>query len=81
MIRQVKKISPAFHLSLLFGFSHCPARCGGAELGFPSGHVYRSSKRSITLQCARCGLLWTMTVHQIAKAAAAIGGITRVDNG
>jgi len=31
--------------------------------------IYRSSARSVTLQCKTCGLQWTMTAHQIAKAA------------
>lgn len=44
----------------------CPGGC--STLG-PTGVVYRSSRRSVTLRCADCGLLWTMTAHQLAKAA------------
>jgi hypothetical protein len=47
-------------------FGRCPTGCSG---GRPEAVVYRSSKRSVTLRCNGCGLLWTMTVHQMAKAA------------
>ena len=70
MIRQFTRINRGLKLSLYFQFGHCPAQCDdGSKLHGPSGHVYRSSSRSITLRCSQCGLLWTMTVHQIAKAA------------
>src|SRR5687768_9415878 len=34
-----------------------------------SGVVYRTSRRSVTMRCRDCGLLWTMTAHQMAKVA------------
>jgi hypothetical protein len=34
-----------------------------------SAYVYRSSRRSVTMRCHYCGLLWTMTFHQMAKVA------------
>ena len=53
-------------LALRVGFGYCPAGCSGR---LPNAVVYRSSKRSITLRCPTCGLLWTMTVQQMAKSA------------
>jgi hypothetical protein len=35
----------------------------------PGAAIYRSSNRSVTFRCPDCGLLWTVTVHQAAKAA------------
>jgi hypothetical protein len=68
MIRRLAKDWPELRVSLSIQFGRCPARCHDGFHG-PTGRVYRSSNRSITLQCTQCGLLWTMTVHQIAKAA------------
>jgi hypothetical protein len=57
--------------SLFFQFGHCPAGCrDGSRIAGPTSRVYRSSWRALTLQCTRCGLQWTMTVHQLAKASA-----------
>jgi uncharacterized Zn finger protein len=30
--------------------------------------IYRTSVRSVSMRCNRCGLLWTVTIHQLAKA-------------
>lgn len=46
----------------------CPA-CAHRWAGGGSGRIYRSSNRSVTMRCPDCGLLWTVTVHQMAKAA------------
>lgn len=35
-----------------------------------ASRVYRSSRRSLTMQCTLCGLQWTMTVHRIAQVIA-----------
>jgi hypothetical protein len=40
----------------------CPI-CGRAE-----PRVYRSSLRSVTLQCGRCKLQWTTTWYMLARA-------------
>jgi hypothetical protein len=53
-------------LIVRFNFGVCPSGCSGQ---LPDGVIYRSSLRSITMRCPRCGLLWTMTVHQMAKSA------------
>jgi uncharacterized Zn finger protein len=57
-------------------FGHCPAGCSGRGVNAilpvsaqSVGVIYRSSKRSVTFRCFSCGLLWTMTWHQMAKAA------------
>lgn len=34
----------------------------------PEPRIYRSSLRSVTLQCSRCGLQWTMTWYMLARA-------------
>jgi len=34
----------------------------------PEPRIYRSSLRSVTLQCGRCGLQWTMTWYMLARA-------------
>jgi hypothetical protein len=54
-------------LALLAG-GQCPA---GWQMpfGVSESVVYRSTARSITRRCNHCGLLWTMTVHQLAKSA------------
>ncbi len=34
----------------------------------PEPRIYRSSPRSVTLQCGRCGLQWTITWYMLARA-------------
>jgi len=34
----------------------------------PEPRIYRSSLRSVTLQCSRCGLQWTITWYMLARA-------------
>jgi hypothetical protein len=70
MIRDLFQADERLKFSLFFDFSRCPAGCGADNRLERPGCVYRSSRRSVTLRCTRCGLLWTMTVHQIAKVAA-----------
>jgi hypothetical protein len=36
--------------------------------GRPEPRVYRSSLRSVTLQCGRCKLQWTTTWYMLARA-------------
>jgi hypothetical protein len=36
--------------------------------GRPEPRVYRSSLRSVTLQCGRCRLQWTTTWYMLARA-------------
>jgi hypothetical protein len=36
--------------------------------GRPEPRVYRSSLRSVTLQCGACALQWTMTWYMLARA-------------
>jgi hypothetical protein len=68
MIRALDKRVRGLASSVRFAFGFCPAGC--KEGGIVStGVVYRSSRRSIQMRCSKCGLLWTMTVHQMAKAA------------
>jgi transcription elongation factor Elf1 len=43
---------------------------GGA--GFGSCRVVRTQVRGVTMKCHRCGLHFTMTWHQLAKASRAI---------
>lgn len=52
-------------------FLGCCPHCARSGSWDPSDDavIYRSSWRSVTLQCKTCGLQWTMTAHQIAKAA------------
>jgi hypothetical protein len=50
---------------------NCPA---SAAHGNPyhiqgGGAIYRRSFRSVTMRCNECGLLWTVTFHQLAKVA------------
>jgi hypothetical protein len=60
-----------FRSSLLFDFGNCPGGCDdGSAFHGPTGRVYRSSRRSLTMQCTKCTLQWTMTVHRLAHAAA-----------
>jgi hypothetical protein len=40
----------------------CPV-CARAE-----PRIYRSSRRSVTLQCGRCGMQWTQTWYMLARA-------------
>lgn len=75
MIRTIKHVLAAspyeqtlFQFSLLCDCGYCPGGChDGSALQGASGRVYRSSRRSLTMQCTKCGLLWTMTVHRIAQ--------------
>ena len=59
-----------FWFSLHHDCGYCPGGCRIGGLGFPTGRVYRSSRRSLTMQCTKCHLQWTMTVHRIAQAVA-----------
>jgi transcription elongation factor Elf1 len=47
----------------------CPAGCDAGTLRGGTVTIERSNPRSVTLVCKRCGLHWTMTLHQLAKAA------------
>src|SRR5262245_44493730 len=47
----------------------CPAGCDAGPLRGGQAKIERSNPRSVTLACLRCGLHWTMTLHQMAKAA------------
>ena len=38
------------------------------DLRPPEPRIYRSSPRSVTLQCGRCGLQWTITWYMLARA-------------
>jgi hypothetical protein len=42
--------------------------CACPICGRPEPRVYRSSLRSVTLQCSRCKLQWTMTWYMLARA-------------
>jgi hypothetical protein len=53
------------HGALRFLVGACP-HC---RPPFGMGVVYRTSRRSVTMRCQKCGLSWMMTAHQIAKAA------------
>lgn len=56
-------------------FGNCPAGCPGDSV------IYRSSARSMTMRCNSCGMLWTMTIHQMAKSMRAIAdGIAADDS-
>ncbi len=57
------------YFGLLMCGGGCPAGCSGGDI--PDSVIYRSSRRSVTMRCRRCGLLWTMTIHQLAKSARA----------
>jgi hypothetical protein len=48
--------------------SNCPAGCGHG-FGFSNTRIQRSSRRGVTMRCHDCGLQWTVTIHQLAKAA------------
>jgi hypothetical protein len=70
MIRQLDKASEdTMSWAVKFMFGRCPAGCGSM---FPTGVIYRSSRRAVTLRCGACGIQWTMTAHQMAKAARGI---------
>jgi hypothetical protein len=62
-----KAMRDRMYFGLLMCAGGCPAGCCGSDL--PDSVVYRSSRRSVTMRCRHCGLLWTMTIHQIAKSA------------
>jgi hypothetical protein len=47
----------------------CPAGCDDGLLRGGGTKIERSNPRSVTLACLTCGLQWTMTLHQLAKAA------------
>jgi hypothetical protein len=47
----------------------CPAGCDAGPLRGGTVNIVRSNPRSLTLACRRCGLQWSMTMHQLAKAA------------
>jgi hypothetical protein len=50
--------------------SWCPAPgCCQYVSGLGGANIYRSSRRSVTMRCPDCGLTWTVTAHQMAKAA------------
>lgn len=57
-----------FHIALSDACGYCSAGCRAGP--FPTGRVYRSSDRSLTMQCTECGMQWNVTVHRIAKVAA-----------
>jgi hypothetical protein len=42
--------------------------CACPICGRPEPRIYRSSLRSVTLQCGRCRLQWTMTWYMLARA-------------
>jgi hypothetical protein len=58
-----------FRFGVLINCGFCPGGCMDGLQG-PTGRVYRSSRRSLTMQCTRCQLQWTVTVHRIADVAA-----------
>jgi hypothetical protein len=58
-----------FQFSLRCDCGFCPSGCRDG-IGGGMGRVYRSSRRSLTMQCPKCGLQWTMTVHRIAQVTA-----------
>jgi uncharacterized Zn finger protein len=47
----------------------CPHHDCWPPNGAGGGQIFRSSHRSVTMRCPDCGLLWTVTVHQMVKAA------------
>jgi hypothetical protein len=47
----------------------CPAGCDAGPLRGAEARIVRSNPRSVTLAYRRGGLQWTMTLHQMAKAA------------
>jgi hypothetical protein len=69
--KQVGERGFTFSEAVRFCGGHCPAGCRNGPLSelFPDTVVYRSSKRAVTMRCNDCGLLWTMTIHQLAKSA------------
>lgn len=47
----------------------CPCcEAGWHPHGGPSGAIYRRSRRSVTMRCARCGLQWAVTYHMLLRA-------------
>ncbi len=62
--------SPGYRRKVRFKLRLFVGNCPHCGKGFaPESHIYRSSRRSVTMRCTICGLQWTMTLHQIAKAA------------
>lgn len=51
-----------YRLPITIMFGSCP-HCRNVE-----AVIYRTSVRSVTMRCRDCGLQWTMTAHQMAKA-------------
>jgi hypothetical protein len=42
--------------------------CACPVCGRPEPRIYRSSLRSVTLRCGRCGMQWTQTWYMLARA-------------
>jgi hypothetical protein len=42
--------------------------CACPVCGRPEPRIYRSSRRSVTLQCGRCRMQWTQTWYMLARA-------------
>lgn len=59
-----------FWFSVHHDCGFCPSGCRESGFGFPTGRVYRSSRRSLTMQCKTCGMQWTVTVHRVAQVTA-----------
>jgi hypothetical protein len=61
-----------FHYSVQHDCGWCPSGCRGGrgDFQFPTGRVYRSSRRSLTMQCTKCGVQWMVTVHRVAQVVA-----------
>ena len=78
MIRKLLALFPdervVLQFMLLVDCGHCPGGCRDGFGGPTTSRVYRSSWRSITMQCTTCKLQWTMTVHRIADVAARKAG-------
>ena len=49
---------------------YCPSGCRLGAFQWPTGRVYRSSRRSLTMQCTKCEMQWMVTVHRVAKVTA-----------
>ena len=62
---------PAVYEWLRLYAGNCPncAAWGRLTPFHRTGVVYRLSARSVTFRCNHCGLQWTVTLHQFAKAA------------
>jgi hypothetical protein len=62
-----KDVRQRVYVAIIWTVGFCPAGCDTE----PCAVIFRSSRRSITLRCRHCGLLWTVTVHQLAKVVRA----------